>query len=246
MKAFTMVVPFYRNCGMLQRHLKEWELYPPGVKFVVVDDGSPEPARDIVASHASDYLRDRMRLYRISVDIPWNRGGARNLGAHHVDTDWLLHVDVDHVLPVDSCERLLALEPDPKHWYRFTRWRVGRADATRKKDAIPDDCEFGLIHPHVDSYLMTKRMYWNIGGYDEDYSGCLGGGSAFLRQAMARAAAQMLPSEVCLHVYTRSAVEDASDFSLSRDTAPGKTILRRKGGLRRPVNPMRFQWVREL
>lgn len=244
MKDFTLIVPYYRNVRMLERQVEEWEKYPACVKVICVDDGSPEPARDVIDRSASPSLRSRLELYRVAVDIPWNRGGARNLGARHAPTDWLVHVDIDHILPVESCEKLLAFEPNEFNWYRFERWRVGKADATRKKDAIPDDCEFGRIHPHVDSYLMTKKMYWFIGGYDEDYSGVLGGGSAFLRQATARVPPRVL--DIPLHVYTRSVIKDASDFSLSRDTSKGKIILRKKGGTRRPANPIRFEWAKVL
>ena len=158
MPAFTLVVPFYRNCAMLARQLEEFEAYPPGVSLIVVDDGSPEPARDILQA-ASEQLRRRLHLYRITKDIPWNREGARNLGAAKTCTDWLVHVDIDHILPAAACTHLLELTVQPEFWYRFKRWRNGRADETRQKDAIPRDVEFGEIKPHIDSYLMARDMF---------------------------------------------------------------------------------------
>lgn len=252
MKELTLIVPYYRNAAMLDRQVIEWEQYASRAKIICIDDGSPEPALPIITARASPALLKRLRLYRITVDIPWNREGARNLAAQQCETDWLVNVDIDHLLPAKACAALLDFDAREGRWYRFPRFRVGKADATRRKDKLPDDCEFGRIHPHIDSYLVTRAMYWEAGGYDEDYAGCLGGGSEFLRRLeQTGGAAHLIDDPVCLHVYTRDKINDASDWSLSRDTSQGKAITRRKdavkgAGKSKPVNPIRFPWVREL
>jgi hypothetical protein len=134
MAGFTLIVPYYRNTGMLREQIEYWEAYPEAVALVLVDDGSPEAASEIVRQHASAALQRRIDLYRIQVDIPWNRGGARNLGTQQARTDWVVHVDIDHVLSAESAGRLLEFQADPRRWYRFERYRFGRADETRRKD----------------------------------------------------------------------------------------------------------------
>lgn len=247
MDGFSLVVPFYLNGRMLEEQIRVWEQYPAAVRIVLVDDGSPEPACDIVLAHASVALRERISLYRIGVDIPWNRGGARNLGTVQAQTDWILHVDIDHVLPAGCVQPLLDFAPDPGRWYRFERFRNGRADDTRRKDKIADDVEFGRIHPHIDSYLCTRDLYWRAGGYDEDFSGCLGGGSPFLKQLERLAAPAMAPTDAHLVVWTRSKAEDASDRTLSRDRTEYARRKREKErtGRTRPERPLRFTWSRE-
>lgn len=231
---------------MLEEQIAAWEDYPVGVSLVLVDDGSPEDARSIVNMQASQALRERIRLFRILVDIPWNRGGARNLGTLEAKTDWIAHVDIDHVMTAQSARNLLAFRPDPRRWYRFERYRNGKADETRRKDKIPDDVEFGKIHPHIDSYLCTRKLFWQAGGYNEDFSGCLGGGSPFLALLESEAGQPaMLPDDVHLQVYTRSVVKDASDWSLDRDRGE---FARRKLKLKKPYrgkNPIRFPWVQQ-
>lgn len=247
MKHFTLIVPYYRNAAMLDRQVIEWEQYSHRVRIICVDDGSPEPAKDVILARASPDLLERLRLYRITVDIPWNREGARNLAAQECSTDWMINIDIDHILPARAAEKLLtAFAPHPGNWYRFPRYRQGKADETRKKDKLPVDCEYGRIHPHIDSYLVEREVYWNAGGYDEDFAGCLGGGSEFLGRLERTAGPPgLLPDPICLHVYTRDKIKDASDWTLSRDTAQGKAIQRKKlGGT--PQNPIRFPWVREL
>lgn len=245
LEAVTLVCPYYRQPAMLARQLEEWAKFPKGYEFIVVDDGSPEPAIDVVDLAPPELLK-RLRLFRVTVDIPWNRGGARNLAVSQTRTDWLVHVDTDHVLPADSAPALLEHSPTPGRWYRFRRWRQGRADFTRKKDQIPAGVTFGEIHPHIDSYLIDRGTYDRVGGYDEDFSGCLGGGTEFLARLEAAAGPpKILPLPICLHVYTTDRIKDASITTLSRDTSEGKERRRRKAShAPSRAGAIRFPWVR--
>lgn len=227
---------------MLREQIRNWEAYPDNVRVILVDDGSPEPAEKIVREHASGWLRERLSLYRIEVDIPWNRGGARNLGTKEAKTPWVVHVDIDHILPGDCAKKLTDFNADPKRWYRFGRFRNGKADETRQKDKIPRELGFGRIHPHIDSYLCTQDLYWKAGGYNEDFSGCLGGGSPFLAQMEAISKPLLAPEGVDLHVYTRSVCSDASDHSLSRDRTEYARRKAKMNGKTRGKNPIRFPW----
>lgn len=240
MIGFTLIVPYYRNPEMLRRQASTWADYPAGIRVILVDDGSPEPAHEVLPADS------RAALYRVETDIPWNRNGARNLGAHVAETDWILQTDIDHLLPVASAIWLLEhFTADPACWYRFARFRVGCADATRRKDDLPDDAVFGPVKPHVDSYLCTRALYWRVGGYDEDYSGHLGGSAPFLA-ALATAARCQLIERASLHVVTRDQVPDASDTTLSRDRGPYQALRARKraAGDPRAEDPIRFLWKR--
>ena len=238
MTGFTLIVPYYRNPEMLWHQAMVWAGYPPEIEVIVVDDGSPEPAAAVLPPDC------RAALYRIETDIPWNRNGARNLGAHVAATPWILQTDIDHLLPVESAKWLAeTFTADPACWYRFARFRRGRADATRRKDALPDDAEFGEVKPHVDSYLCRRDLYWRIGGYDEDYSGHLGGSAPFLAKLAAAARCHLL-GLAPLHVVTRPAVPDASDTTLSRDRGPYEALRAQKRAAGDPdaQNPLRFPW----
>lgn len=248
----TYVLPYYNQPKMLLHQLLAWTHYTEenwrALKIIVVDDGSPVSAESVMRENPirlQTFKPDPITTYRIDVDIPWNRAGARNLGSHVAETEWLLHTDTDHVLSAPMAAALTERLPtlSKKKWYRFARVRVGAADETRKKDKIPDDCAFGEIKPHIDSYLCQRLLYWKVGGYDEDYSGCLGGGSPFLKQLEAAAAVEVLPE--VLHVHTRHSVSDAS-AALDRDT--NEYTRRRKAkeraGNTKAKNPLRFPWHR--
>lgn len=244
----TLCVPFYRNVGMLRRQIEEWNKYPLKVRIILVDDASPEPALPIVEECASPATLRKLEVYRTGVDIPWAREFCRNLASTRAATEWLLHVDVDHILPVEHLTELLETPVRWKVWFRFRRYRVGKADETRKKDKIPDDREFGEIHPHVDSYLCRKKHYWKVGGYNEKFCGVLGGGNEFLRRAEEKYPIEIFPGNVALHVYTRHAIPDASDRHCSRDKAPGKNLWKRLRARQElsPKDVLTLPWSRVL
>lgn len=239
----SIVIPYYRQPAMLKKQIDNWSQYSAKAResftLMVIDDGSPEPASDVMTADSG------AQLYRIAVDRPWGRNLARNLGAHLCATEWLLNIDIDHVLPPESADALLDTDVSPKYWWRFPRWRVGRADETRRKDAIPDNCEFGRVKEHIDSHLMTRELFMRS-PYDSEYVGFLGGGSPFLKRMASIAPVKLLPDNVCLHVYTRHAVADASVTTLSRDTTKYAQVRKEKErrGNTAPKMTIDFEWSR--
>lgn len=240
MNDLTLIVPYYRQPAMLLLQASVWEKYPPCIRVVVVDDGSPvDPAAEVIQTFS------RAQFLRVLVDVPWNRNGARNLGTQFATSDWVLHTDIDHVLHERDAWALAKQGLDPHRWYRFTRYRVGRADETRKKDDLPPDQDFGPIKPHVDSFVCTRDAYWKAGGYDEDYSGSLGGSAPFLgHMTREHGEARLLP--IALHVHTRHSVPDASESHLSRSRERYEALRawKKAHGDPKPISHVRFAWER--
>jgi hypothetical protein len=248
-----MVVPYYRQPSMLRKQHETWASYSPEIRdafqFIVVDDGSPQPddAFTVLKQCGYETVLDNLSLYLIDKDVPWNRGMARNLGTKMATTPWVLHVDTDHVLPKDSAQCLINMAAhwaNTQHWYRFSRFRVGAADETRKKDKANPHATFAPIHPHIDSYLCRPEAYWKAGGYNEDFSGVLGGGSPFLKE-MEKANGESRLIEFPLWVYTRHSVPDSSEHTLPRDpeafTRRKREIMAKRGTLR-GHDPIRLPW----
>lgn len=240
----TIVLPSYRQPLMLRKQLDNWASYSANARehftLIVIDDGSPEPASEVIKAS------DGVQLYRVAVDIPWHRNPCRCLGATLCESPWLIQADLDHILPPASADALLATEVSHKKWYRFPRWRVGRADETRRKDAIPDSCEFGRVKEHGDSFLITRELFLKS-PYDDAYGGgFLGGGSPFLKRMESIAPVELLPDEVCLHVYTRHVIPDASITTLSRDTSQYSKVRKEKErrGDTVPKMNLDFEWSR--
>jgi len=230
----TLVYAYYQNPMMLCRHLQEWETYSPDVKenvrAVIVDDGSPtEPAIEQIRE-----VGFQVELYRIKENIPLNLPGARNLGMRMAPEGWCLLTDSDHLLQKDDAENLIAILPTlkPEIFYWLPReWADGRG-----------------LHPHHNSYIMQRSLYWLVGGTDEDFSGWWGAGEGAFRANLTRVAKHVDLSDVYLTHYGRGDIPDASTREWGRRGSQydwtGNPILRAKQVPYKPENPLRFEWER--
>jgi hypothetical protein len=155
----TMIYPFYDNPAFLAEQLKWWHQWSPElrhwVSLIVVDDCGPIPAAEILKGSVLPF---KTRLFRIEKDVRWNWLAARNIGAYEAENGWLFLTDIDHVLTPEVAEKLVRGFHRKEIIYRFSR-----------KEHTGED-----IHPHPNSWFMTKQKYWQVGGYDETLSGYYG------------------------------------------------------------------------
>lgn len=196
-KPVTLIVPYYQNAKFLETQAAVWRTYPKGVSIVVVDDGSPEPAR------IPSGLDAVVRLFRIEQDVPWNWLAARNIGAHHAADGWLLLTDMDHVVPVETMCAVLHGQHDPKVVYGFLRREHTGAE----------------IPPHSASFLMTRQMFWTIGGYDEALSGHYGTDGIYRKEIRKHAPIQILSDVLVRYEFVDDSSTSAYQRKMPKDTA---------------------------
>jgi hypothetical protein len=139
-----------------------------------------------------------LRVFRIDVDIPWNWLAARNIGAHAAEDGWLLLTDMDHVVPVETIEGVIYGRHDPAIVYVFSRKEY-------TGQSVP---------PHSASFLMTRAMFWSIGGYDERLSGVYGTDGLYRKRVLAKASVTVLTDPLIRYEY----VGDSSVVTYERKT----------------------------
>jgi hypothetical protein len=214
---------------MLERQVENWNQFPAEVQdiasIIVVDDGSPK--------HPALPLMQRCRipkaLFRVDVDIRWHQHPARNIGAHEAGEDdvWLFCSDIDIVLPPDAALSMVRKELNPRYYYSFAR--VFAPQMLSRKI-------------HHNTFLVRRGVYWEVGGYDEDYVGTYCSESPFLRQLAAIA-----PHEHFADIVTigHPAVNTAAG---PRDESGYMELFERKcrNGDERARNPLRNSWTRLL
>lgn len=181
-KSFTLTVPYYENADFLAKQIENWIAWPsplrPFVSIIIVDDGSPQkPARDVLCNAALPFP---IALYRIGVDVRWNWLAARNIAMHHAPEGWCLGTDMDHVVTSGLAEALVWGQHDPSVIYRFSR-----REHTGE-----------IIHPHPNSFFMTKEIFWKFGGYDERLSGLYGSDGDARRRWVKTAPVLTLPDSL--------------------------------------------------
>jgi hypothetical protein len=117
---------------------------------------------------------------------------------------------MDHMLTVDPARTLLTRmgygKLDRKTAYMFDRIEVDTG--------LPTLSPAGTRKPHPNSFLLTREMYWKIGGYDETFCGIYGTDSLFRHRAFKIAKRGQL--DIPLVRYSREIVDDASTTTLLR------------------------------
>ncbi len=242
MTKITIVMPFYLNAGMLAMQYANWAAWPQELKdkfeIIIVDDGSPEPAMDVPRPNGLPVLR----IYRVLKDMPWHQHAARNLGAHKANQGWMLLTDMDHMLTEANAVELVNTWLDEKTIYTLARVEANTGLPTMKD---------GNPKPHPNSFVVTKKLYWKIGGYDEDYSGIYGTDGLFRSRAFAIAKRGHLV-DVKLHRYWSDLVSDASTTTLQRKEGrePGArdrvTAEKAARGETDVIKVLQFEWEKVL
>lgn len=248
MSVLSFGIPFYKNPGMLAEQFRVWAGYPEDLKaqieVVLVDDGSPQPAVDVPRPDGLPALR----IYRVLEDRPWHQHAARNLAAKEAVGPWLLLTDMDHVLPDESLRSLLTVLSASSLEAVYTFFR---RDAP---DLVPTLNERGEYKPHVNTFALSKALYWKIGGYDED---CVGYGTdSYFRKRLFAGGEHRHLSKICVVRYPREVIADASTCApgvnpralrnAGRRTAETRSRMERKQRRGEKPKVLDFPWERVL
>jgi len=217
----SICLAYWRNPGMLAHQYRVWADYPADLKarieVLIVDDGSPEPARDVAKPDGLPALTLAEFPPTATPETPpWRQDAARNWAAHHATGDWLFLSDMDHVLPADSLRALLDRIWQPTG--RDPVYSFHRLDAP---NLTPKVDKQGRLHPHPNTYAMSKRTYWAVGGYDEDVLGIYGTDGYYRRKLIDHVTLVHWP-DIPIVRFPREVIPDAS-------TRTNRDAFRRNG-----------------
>lgn len=233
MNSITLIMPYYENPGQLKRQYALLRAMPEvikqNVRVIVVDDCSEKgPA-------FNQKIGMPLEVYRIKPPkVPWNQDAARNIGAHHAATEWLLLTDMDHEIPEATWRRVVEGELNPNTVYRFSRI-----------SAKPD----GTTEPykdHPNTWLVTRHHYENTGGYDERLAGLYGSDGDFRKRVEDGMIVVQL-DEVIVRI-GREVQPDASTTQFARKNIWNDKEMRRIKTERNKVpgwRPVRFRFPYE-
>lgn len=154
----SYVVQFYledNRSNPLLEHIAIYNSYSRDIlkhiHFVFVDDHSKisiDIPKDIVLNYT---------LLRVTTDILWNQGGARNLGVKYAKSERVIVTDLDVLFPENLLGRLVHYKLPNNSIFKFNT--ISNLQPVR---------------PHVNVFFMTKTMYMKTNGVDEEFCGNYG------------------------------------------------------------------------
>jgi len=209
---------------MLEKHFAAWQDHPKEIfEYIIIDDCSITPIT--IQQNISNFS-----VFRIDPDIPWNVSGARNLGFHVASNEWVLCADIDHVVTSSVAQKLLTLDlTNSNIAYVFKR--------IRERDGYVG-CKAAM------NILINKKRYWQIGGYDEDFSGHYWKEDIFFLKCLQYHQIQMVYVE---DIFLSWHPEIGSTRRLSRDKSHNISLFEKKSkalldGQYKNGNVLRFNW----
>jgi hypothetical protein len=239
----TLAIPYYEAPEMLACQLQRWNAYPDSilekVDLIMVDDGSSVYPAEPFIRNLFPQVRERVQLFRIKENIPWNYAGARNLLFHVSKPGWVFSTDLDHTVPKESLQALLDSDLDESCYYSPARNMVRVAN---------DKFEYHPFRRHGDSFIITKHLFWmEGGGFNEDFAGYYGGPTGMFRKRLGGRKREL---DNVWHNLWNEVIEDSEVKEWNKE----EYHVRRNPKLRRlrkkwkdkPTEHLRFNWERVL
>lgn len=240
MKQITIIFPYFENAGMFIRQQRHFMSLPASIRenlhVCVCDDCSVDQAADHILADFPASIAS-FQLFRIQEKVRWNWLAARNLCWNNCKTDWAIHTDIDHTVPLETLRWMMGEEHDAgKVYFPFARKEAPEMAVNPKH--------------HPNTWFHTKAMYDRIGGYDERLSGHYGTDSDFRFRAERESNGFIPVPDHFVVRWPREVVADSScPDSFGRKNQDDKEAVKRIKAERELIKdwkPVRlsFPWVR--
>jgi hypothetical protein len=171
----SLIHPFWNDEKRFELQFENWRTWSDRVRknvdITLIDDHSKNPL--IPGPKRTQILKDlgiKLSVYRIDQDIKWNTPGALNLGFTVAPKEWVLTMDSDCFFNNKNWEKLLDFKPSNNNLHKFNRYRIGTTESKNwLKTTKPLTC----------TIFMYKKVFQDLNGFDEDFTGEYSGGYGF-------------------------------------------------------------------
>lgn len=166
MKKITLGTTYYQNPENLQQFIECH--YAHVDEIIIVDDGSTHNPISKLFINDKD---KKIKLFRVKKDYGFNSHGCRNLIMTMSNNDWVVLLDCDRIFlePKMSFETIKNITLNQSTRYRFT----AHVESYGKH-----------IHGSVNDFLIHKKHFFSVGGYDEELIGVRNGDRSFFKQLL--------------------------------------------------------------
>jgi len=168
----TVIHPFFGEEERFKLLFKTWRGYSRKIKdsldIIIVDDHGSPSVKSMLTPSVLKRVDFNLTIYEIEDDLKYNTPGALNLGIMTALTPWVLIMDSDCTFSNEYMDKVMAYRPMKDTTYKFNRLRV-----TEDKHLATNERFLPC------TMLMHKSLYFDIGWFDEDFTGARSGGYAY-------------------------------------------------------------------
>ncbi len=168
----TLVHPFFGESERFKLLIKTWMGYSKKIKecldIIIVDDHGSHSVSSMLVPSITKRIDFNLTVYEIEDDLRYNTPGALNLGIITALTPWVLIMDSDCTFLPEDMAKVMGYFPRKDISYRFDRLRV------------TEDKKLLLNMRFLPCTMLThKDIFFDVGGFDEDFTGEYSGGYGF-------------------------------------------------------------------
>ena len=156
----TVGLTYFNESNWIHQWYQAFHYYPKDIQVIIVDDGSTTDPIDehlYPITDLGDWCPD-VQVYKVTEDLGFNGHGCRNLIAKIADADFLAFFDIDMMCDPSTMGRMRQ-----RNWQHHSLYHhdfyVWQRQRIKKYPG------------HLNSFVCSKQLFWEAGGYDESFTG---------------------------------------------------------------------------
>lgn len=259
-RQLTLIMLYYEECHALRFHVLYWMSLPPQilarVSFLLIDDHSRNSAFRCLR-HLRPHIPSAMELNIARADRrkTWNIGGGRNLGSYIACSPYLLICDIDAFVSepiitavLTNTSTFLSSSSVPT---LYNTQSLAHHPVSKEAFLLNRRTAEDRFKPHPGMILISRQLYWQAKGCDEDFVGHYGHTDVHLRyrlQAYHNVSLNILDWPLLCRLSVKEEEQQVSANSslavMSRDSAHNEHLFYEKLNGTVPWNDtvIRFPW----
>ena len=151
-------------------HYRKMGIPNDKVEIIYVDDGSDVPIKTVSGASTITILETHDKR-------PWTQPSARNMGVRYARGEYLMLIDLDHIILDDTIDLLMTTDCDLVRFRRKAGVLDEHGDFTRSRSVLR---HYGLrnyylkkqyLPPHGNTFAIKRSLYMELGGVSQRYCG---------------------------------------------------------------------------